>query len=315
MAHVFISYVRDNASQVDRLCAALTASGVRVWVDKYAITPGARWRDAIRDAIRSGDYFIACFSAEYRARAKTYMNEELKLAMDELRQSSADRTWFIPVLLSECEVPARSIGAGQTLLDINSVPLYADWDGGIRRIVSVIDPTPAEIQRYIEALHSADAEIRRNAARALGNDTHPSAVFELRRTLADSDNLVQSETIDALLKYGKQGVNALVDAVCTDRGKSPAQLILALVSRVAVGQNKRASKALTSVYKSGAAEKRALIYDSITQLKRDYEAERDAKMSEYAMFEGFMGTFPAKEERALQAFDDLLQRLEDIKGD
>ena len=76
------------------------------------------------------------------------MNEELTLAIERLRKIHHDREWFIPVLLSECDVPARSIGAGETLLDINWVALYKDWDTGIQGILSVIKPIPTEIPEH-----------------------------------------------------------------------------------------------------------------------------------------------------------------------
>lgn len=34
MQHVFISYVKENKEEVDRLCKDLTAHGIRVWRDK-----------------------------------------------------------------------------------------------------------------------------------------------------------------------------------------------------------------------------------------------------------------------------------------
>ena len=143
--HVFISYVRENRDTVNRLCSDLEKHGVKVWLDRNSINPGARWKDAIREAISAGDYFIACFSKEYTSRQKNFMNEELTLAIEELRKYATGREWFIPVLLSECDVPARSIGAGETLLDINWVPLYEDWGAGIKRILSVIKPIPPKI--------------------------------------------------------------------------------------------------------------------------------------------------------------------------
>jgi hypothetical protein len=75
---------------------------VTVWLDRNDIEPGARWRDAIRKAIRGGKFFMACFSKEYSERARTHMNEELTLAIDELRTMPTDRTWFIPVLQQDC---------------------------------------------------------------------------------------------------------------------------------------------------------------------------------------------------------------------
>jgi hypothetical protein len=62
------------------------------------------------------------------------MNEELTLAIDELRKRNYQRKWFIPLLLSECEVPARSIGGGETLLDFQWIELYTDFAQGMNRL-------------------------------------------------------------------------------------------------------------------------------------------------------------------------------------
>jgi hypothetical protein len=68
MSHVFISYVRDNSEAILKLSASLEAHGVKVWLDRTDIKPGSRWESAIRDAIREGAFFIACFSREYHQR-------------------------------------------------------------------------------------------------------------------------------------------------------------------------------------------------------------------------------------------------------
>ena len=52
--HVFISYVRENQEQVDRLCQDLESHGVSIWLDRNSIKPGARWKDAI--LLRDRDY-------------------------------------------------------------------------------------------------------------------------------------------------------------------------------------------------------------------------------------------------------------------
>ena len=43
MKHVFISYVKENRGEVDRLCDDLRSYEIRVWRDKSDIPPGARW--------------------------------------------------------------------------------------------------------------------------------------------------------------------------------------------------------------------------------------------------------------------------------
>jgi TIR domain len=142
MPRVFISYVRENSEDVTRLVNALKARRIEVWFDQTHLQPGDRWADVIRREISQGDFFIACFSTEFSKRRKTFMNEEITQAIEQLRQRPTDQNWFIPVLLSDCRIPDRSIGAGETLHSIQRVALYNDWDEGIRRIVEVIQSEP-----------------------------------------------------------------------------------------------------------------------------------------------------------------------------
>ncbi len=145
MQHVFISYVSENWEIVEKLCQELESRDIKVWLDRNDINPGSRWKQAIRKAIREGAYFIACFSMEYSKRDKTYMNEELTVAIEELRQRPTDRVWFIPVKLNICKIPDRNIGAGETLKDdVQHVKLYKDWDACIQSIIKVIQPESSE---------------------------------------------------------------------------------------------------------------------------------------------------------------------------
>lgn len=136
--HVFLSYVRENATVVDRLVKDLQVRGIPVWLDRERLVPGQRWRDSIRAAIRGGDLFIACFSQEYLARDRSYMNEELVVAIEELRQRAANRSWFIPVSLDGCSIPDRNIGAGETLHDLHWVDLTVDWSRGVELIARAV---------------------------------------------------------------------------------------------------------------------------------------------------------------------------------
>ncbi len=138
MSHVFISYVRENAADVDRLRTEMVSRGIRVWVDREQIVPGERWKIAIRQAIENGAFFIACFSNAYADRSRTYMNEEILIAIEQLRLRPFDRSWFIPVLLSDVPVPDLPIRPSETLRDLQNVRLYDDWNGGIAEIVGAI---------------------------------------------------------------------------------------------------------------------------------------------------------------------------------
>jgi hypothetical protein len=140
VAKVFISYVKEDSVLVNKLVDALNVHGIDTWIDKTNLTPGTRWKTSIRKAIEGGDFFIACFSENYNNRAKTYMNEELTFAIEELRMRPTNRIWFIPVKISECEIPDKEIGAGETLNSFHYVELFKDWNGSIRKIVRAINP-------------------------------------------------------------------------------------------------------------------------------------------------------------------------------
>ena len=141
-SRVFISYVRDDAVVVDRLAAALRKARLHPWVDRKDLAGGQRWKAAIRKAIQEGAGAVVCFSSHYSARQKTYMNEELTLMIEELRQRPTDKSWFIPVRLDDCTITDRSIGAGETLHDLQRIDLFPDWDDGVRRIVKALRPPP-----------------------------------------------------------------------------------------------------------------------------------------------------------------------------
>ena len=144
MKGVFISYVSENIAIVDQFYQELKSHSIQVWRDREDIAPGLRWKREIRRAIQQGAFFIACFSQEYDERGRTYMNEELTIAIEELRQRPTSRAWFIPVKLNDCEIPDRDIGGGETLCDLQHVNIYEDWNGSIQRIVKVVQPGLSE---------------------------------------------------------------------------------------------------------------------------------------------------------------------------
>jgi len=137
--HVFISYVSEDSNTVDKLQVSLERAGIMVWRDRNSLGPGDSWQTSIRQAITSGAFFLACFSAASRSRAKSYMNEELILAVEELRMRNRERIWFLPTVLPGGEVPDWPIGAGQTLRDFHYIALSPEtWSAGVRKLVQVI---------------------------------------------------------------------------------------------------------------------------------------------------------------------------------
>jgi TIR domain len=125
--HVFISYVREDFARVSWLKQLLEAEGIRVWLDRANLWPGEDWRMRIRQAIESdARVFIACFSAQSLSRVRSYQNEELTLAIEQIRLRQPEDPWLIPVRLDECVIPDLDIGPGRKLGHLQRIDLFGD---------------------------------------------------------------------------------------------------------------------------------------------------------------------------------------------
>jgi hypothetical protein len=149
--HAFLSYVHEDAAVVDRLERILVASGVPVWRDTRDLWPGEDWREKIRKAIADDSLaFIACFSPASVAREKSYQNEELVLAVEQIRLRPPDSPWLIPVRLGDCQPPDYALGAGRRLSDLHWIDLFPGdtWDVNVIRLVQ-------SVQRVLQVPASA----------------------------------------------------------------------------------------------------------------------------------------------------------------
>ncbi len=182
---VFLSYVKEDSSAVDWLQDLLEAAGIKVWRDTADLWPGADWRYEIRRAIsRDALIFVACFSSYGIAKRTDRQNEELSLAIDEIRKLPAHETWLIPVRLDDCEIPDRPIDGTRTLTSLQPVDLFGPGaEQGARRLVDIV--------RRTSGSHSSQAECtepgRRPAAAepAFGIITALSEEFAAVRALID----------------------------------------------------------------------------------------------------------------------------------
>lgn len=208
MPHVFLSYVRADQDLVDRLVLDLRRAGIGVWIDREQIKPGQRWQCVIAAAIEEGTHFLACFSRAYQQRDRSYMNEELMLALDELRKRPQDRAWFLPLRLDDCEIPALRIGGGDTLRDIQWVNLHRDWSGGLRALMGELGP------HYMTPEEREKAERHERMKMQLGHDERVlKALLEIR----SQDPSTKLEAAREFRSYAIQGPFLRLSRPCPRR--------------------------------------------------------------------------------------------------
>ncbi|MDK9700101.1 MAG: toll/interleukin-1 receptor domain-containing protein [bacterium] len=178
--HTFISYVHDDILIVQRLAEYLRANAIEVWLDREKLAPGKKWQDVIRKAIRSGSYFIACFSDNYLTRSNNYMEEELNIALEELKLRPTETDWFIPVIINRYsfpELPKRiaavihetqvaylvwnnfEIGGRKIRDTISPDAKFADIASDVLAFRHIDWPNPSEANKAIRAIVTLDQSI------------------------------------------------------------------------------------------------------------------------------------------------------------
>lgn len=81
------------------------------------------------------------------------MNEELTVAIEEIRLRATTATWFIPVRISQCRIPERSTGGGETLSDLQWVDLFGDWRKEMNKLFRAMGVSaPSEMEKYMTEL-------------------------------------------------------------------------------------------------------------------------------------------------------------------
>jgi hypothetical protein len=94
----------------------------------------------IKRAIRADNLaFIACFSGHSQLRISSYQNEELILAVEQMRLRRTGQAWLIPVRFTDCDVPDLDLGGGRTLDSLQRVDLFrGSWERGSARLVAAV---------------------------------------------------------------------------------------------------------------------------------------------------------------------------------
>ncbi len=144
---VFLSHVTENAATVRKLQTQLDDNDINVFRVPEDVDPGEAWRSVLRQAIESGECFVPCFSAQCMRGPKSFMWEEIRIAIDEYRQRSPYHRWLIPVSLDGTAIPPMRISAAETLRDLQWVDLSADWFAGVDVWSARLRPTqPKPVQ-------------------------------------------------------------------------------------------------------------------------------------------------------------------------
>jgi hypothetical protein len=123
----FLSYASQDAEAATRICAALRAAGVTVWLDKSELRGGDAWDAQIKKHIHDCALFIPVISAHTNTRTEGYFRREWKLATRRLLDMADDAAFLVPVVIDDireanARVPEEFLHAQWTRLPGGETP-------------------------------------------------------------------------------------------------------------------------------------------------------------------------------------------------
>src|SRR5579863_5667969 len=98
---VFLSYASQDAEAAQKICEALRAAGIEVWLDQSELRGGDAWDQSIREQIQACALFIPIISANAHARIEGYFRLEWKLAVDRSHRMAPDQPFLLPVVIDD----------------------------------------------------------------------------------------------------------------------------------------------------------------------------------------------------------------------
>jgi TolB-like protein/tetratricopeptide (TPR) repeat protein len=94
---VFLSYASQNAEAAQKICQALRAAGIEVFLDQSELRGGDAWDQKIRHEIHDCALFIPVISAHTVSRHEGYFRLEWDLADQRTHMIARNRAFIVPV--------------------------------------------------------------------------------------------------------------------------------------------------------------------------------------------------------------------------
>jgi TolB-like protein/Flp pilus assembly protein TadD len=95
---VFLSYTSQDAEAARRICEALRAGGIQVFLDQSELRGGDVWDQKIRHEIHDCVLFIPIVSQHTQERLEGYFRHEWKLAIERTHHMAEQKPFLVPVV-------------------------------------------------------------------------------------------------------------------------------------------------------------------------------------------------------------------------
>jgi TolB-like protein/tetratricopeptide (TPR) repeat protein len=96
---VFLSYASQDAEAAQKICDALRAAGIEVFLDQSELRGGDAWDQKIRHEIHDCALFVPIVSQHTQERLEGYFRREWKLAIERTHDIAEQKPFLVPVVV------------------------------------------------------------------------------------------------------------------------------------------------------------------------------------------------------------------------
>jgi len=96
---VFLSYASQDAEATQRICEALRAAGIEVFLDRSELRGGDAWDQKIRHEIHDCALFVPIVSQHTQERLEGYFRHEWNLAIERTHHMAEQKPFLVPVVI------------------------------------------------------------------------------------------------------------------------------------------------------------------------------------------------------------------------
>jgi TolB-like protein/tetratricopeptide (TPR) repeat protein len=141
---VFLSYASQDAEPAQKICEALRAAGIEVFLDQSELRGGDAWDQKIRREIHDCALFIPVISANTASRHEGYFRLEWDLADQRTHMIARSRVFVVPVCLDATTEVAADVPESFQRVQWTRLPDGVTPAAFVERVRRLLSGEPAQ---------------------------------------------------------------------------------------------------------------------------------------------------------------------------
>ena len=139
---VFLSYASQDAEAAQKICEALRAGGIEVFLDQSELRGGDVWDQKIRREIHDCALFIPVISANTASRHEGYFRLEWDLADQRTHMMARNRVFIVPVCLDATDETGADVPESFHRVHWTRLPEGETPGAFVERVRRLVSPEP-----------------------------------------------------------------------------------------------------------------------------------------------------------------------------